>query len=225
MPEKSKSKLKEFTQPTARPLPVILLADISGSMSVNGKIGALNLAAWEMVKSFAEEDDSRAEIHVAVITFGGSGAMLHLPLTPAAKVSWPNMNADGFTPLGEALALVTRLIEDKAQIPSRAYRPTIVLVSDGQPTDDWENPLKGLLASGRASKASRFALAIGDDADEAVLSKFLASPEARVFHAHEARDIAKFFRFITMSVTSRTRSTNPDVDNQQGTTNLDALDF
>ena len=31
-----------------------------------------------------------------------------------------------------------------------------------------------------------------------------------VFQAHEARKIKKFFRWVTMSVTSRSRSTNPN---------------
>ena len=42
------NKLAEFTATTARPLPVILLADISGSMEADGKIQALNRAAREM---------------------------------------------------------------------------------------------------------------------------------------------------------------------------------
>src|SRR5687767_7155937 len=77
------SKLKEFTASTARPLPVLLLADVSGSMSVNGKIDALNDAVEEMIETFGGEDDSRAEIHVAVITFGNGVAKLHRALTPA----------------------------------------------------------------------------------------------------------------------------------------------
>jgi len=34
--------MKKFAAKTARPLPVIILADISGSMEVDGKIGAMN---------------------------------------------------------------------------------------------------------------------------------------------------------------------------------------
>ena len=64
------NKLKEFTVSTARPLPVILLADISGSMDEQGKIQSLNQAVREMIESFRDEDDLRAEIHLAVITFG-----------------------------------------------------------------------------------------------------------------------------------------------------------
>ncbi|MBT7790619.1 MAG: VWA domain-containing protein [Calditrichaeota bacterium] len=219
------STLKEFTVPIARPLPVIILADISGSMSVNGKIEALNDATREMISTFSEEDDSRAEIHVSVITFGGGGAKIHKPLKPAFEVSWGNMTADGRTPMGEAFAMAKQLIEDKDIIPSRAYRPTIVLVSDGVPTDDWQSPLASLLASERAAKALRFAMGIGEDADIGVLKTFLANDESRVFEAHEAREIKKFFRWITMSVTTRSRSTNPNSVIVVDPTDLNEFDF
>ena len=42
------SKLKGFTVAEARPLPVIVIADVSGSMSVDGKIEALNQALKEI---------------------------------------------------------------------------------------------------------------------------------------------------------------------------------
>ena len=117
------------------------------------------------------------------------------------------------------------MIEDRAQIPSRAYRPTIILVSDGQPTDEWQAPLKRLLGAERASKAARFAMGIGDDADEAMLSAFLATPEARVYRAHEARQIKQFFRWVTMSVTQRSRSANPDSVIAAEPTDLDDFNF
>ncbi len=47
--DKAMSKLKEFTASSARPLPVLLLADVSGSISTNGKIDALNDAVQEML--------------------------------------------------------------------------------------------------------------------------------------------------------------------------------
>ncbi|MCS6915426.1 MAG: VWA domain-containing protein [Myxococcales bacterium] len=203
------SKIKEFTVATSRPLPVILLADISGSMGSDGKINALNTAVQEMLSAFAEEDTGRAEIHVAIVTFGGS-ASLHIPLQPARQVRWTPMQANGGTPLGAALNLVTDLIEDREKVPSRAYRPSIVLVSDGMPTDEWREPLARLLSAERAKKAQRFALGIGADADHNVLQEFLADPEARVLQAHEAREIRKFFRWVTMSVTSRSRSLQPN---------------
>src|SRR5580692_3339924 len=82
------TELKEFTVSSARPLPVIVLADVSGSMSEDGKIQSLNQAVREMLEAFRDEDDLRAEIHVAVITFGNRQARVHLPFEPASATSW-----------------------------------------------------------------------------------------------------------------------------------------
>ena len=48
-------KLQDFAIPTARPLPVIVLADASGSMEQDDKIVALNRAIAEMIRSFAND--------------------------------------------------------------------------------------------------------------------------------------------------------------------------
>ena len=201
--------LKQFSVSAARPLPVILLADVSGSMSVHGKIDALNRAVSDMIGVFAEEGSNRAEIHVAVVTFGGE-AKVHQPLTPARDVSWTPMTASGMTPLGAALTLTTDMVENPEVVPSRAYRPTLILVSDGMPNDDWRPPLQRLLQSPRASKAFRFAMGIGPDADLNMLREFLNDPEGQVFQAEDARSILEFFKFVTMSVVSRSRSARPN---------------
>lgn len=203
------NKLKAFTSAVARPLPVIVLADTSGSMSENGKIEALNTALNDMVTGFAEEEQGRAEIHVAVITFGGV-AQVHVDLVPAAKVILRPLDASGKTPMGGAFDLARGLVEDQQKIPGRAYTPAIVVVSDGQPTDEWEPALVRLLRSERAKKAQRFALGIGVDADVTVLRRFVSNPEGKVYGAADARQIKSFFRWVTMSVATRSRSTTPD---------------
>ena len=203
------SKLKSYTASTARPLPVVILADTSGSMSVDGKIDALNTAMRDMVSTFAGLDEGRAEIHVAIITFGGSAAV-HQDLARAANVDLQPLQADGMTPLGAALDLARAIIEDKERVPSRAYTPAVVVVSDGQPNDAWEPALERLLASPRASRAQRFALGIGEDADACVLRRFLGDSEAKVYGAADAEQIQSFFQWLTMSVTTRSRSANPN---------------
>lgn len=205
------TKLKAFAAPQARPLPVIVLADVSGSMSENGKIDALNVALKEMVLSFGKESRLRAEIQVGLITFGGREAHEHLPLIAANLIKGvESFQAAGGTPMGSAFALAHKLLEDKERIPSRAYRPVLVLVSDGAPTDAWEAPLAALKASERGQKATRFAMAIGADADHDMLAQFVNDKEAPVFRTEEARDIVRFFRMVTMSVVSRSSSATPD---------------
>ena len=203
--------LKDFTILEARPLPVILLLDASGSMT-GEKIQTMNKAVREMLTSLASEDSGVASIKVGVIRLGAD-VDWHQKLTTSsiAAKGWQDLEASGKTPLGGAITLLRNTIEDRDLIPSRAYRPTIILVSDGKPTDDWEPPMEALLASERASKATRFAMGIGPDADHAVLEKFIGGNQGqKVFEAHEATSIQKFFQFVTMTVTARTRSSDPD---------------
>ena len=217
------SQLKEFTSSAARPLPVILLADVSGSMAVEGKIDALNQSVREMLATFASTDDLRAEIHVAIVTFGGE-ARLHTPLQPASAVKWSDMVADGGTPMGQAMTLAADLVDDKDKIPGRAYRPTVILISDGQPTDSWQTGLDRMTKHGRAQKADRMALAIGGDADTDMLRRFLNNEKKQLFVAADARRIKDFFQFVTMSVTARSRSANPnEVPQMQNPFDLDLV--
>ncbi|MEB3882001.1 VWA domain-containing protein [Lyngbya sp. CCY1209] len=212
------SKFQQFTVQSARKLPVILLADVSGSMSQNGKIQTLNRAIAEMIESFAAEEDVRAAIYVAVITFGRGGTKIHQPLLPANQIQWTDMQAAGRTPMAEAFDLARIMVEDKNQIASRDYHPTVVLVSDGHPTDDqgylsdnWKQPLQQFLDSERASKALRLAMGIGEDADEEILKAFLTGQDSQLlFRADESGQIRQFFRFVTMSVTNRSQSVNPN---------------
>ncbi|PHN44713.1 VWA domain-containing protein [Pseudomonas sp. Choline-02u-1] len=201
------SELKKFQVQTARPLPIIVLADTSGSMAVDGKIEALNKGLKDMIASFSSESRLRAEIQVSVITFGGSQAELNLPLTPAHQLqSFTPLVAEGMTPLGGALSLAGQMIEDA----TRVYTPVVVLVSDGYPNDDWEVPFARLINGERSSKATRFAMAIGADADEQMLRDFANDPEAPLFRAENARDIHRFFRAVSMSVSARSQSATPN---------------
>jgi uncharacterized protein YegL len=217
---------KKFTVSKAKPLPVVLLLDVSGSM-VGGKIRNLNKAVEEMLDTFAQEEKMETEIQVSIITFGDE-VKLHLPYTKASQVKWERLEANGFTPMGTALKMAKAMIEDKGITPSRAYRPTVVLVSDGQPNDDWEEPLDAFISNGRSSKCFCMAMAIGYDADEEVLKRFISkSPYLaknepnKVFHAENASQIHEFFQKVTMSTVARTRSKNPNVVPDVSDINLD----
>lgn len=199
----------KFTAPTAKPLPVLLLLDCSGSMS-GEKICNLNDAVRDMLEVFRDTENGETEIHVAIITFGAEVKLEHA-LATANDIQWHNLSASGGTPLGTALQMAKAMIEDKDVVPSRAYRPTVVLVSDGRPGDSWESPLQAFISEGRSAKCDRMAMAIGADADEVVLGKFLEGTKNSLFYAENAKQLRDFFKFVTMSVTIRTNSQTPDV--------------
>ena len=87
-----------------------------------------------------------------------------------------------------------------ATVAEPTYQPTIVMTSDGIPTDEWEPVLERFVRSRRGAQAHRYAIAIGEDADAATLARFTGD-RGRVLHAGDAADIVEYFRRITMSVT------------------------
>ena len=123
--------LKKFAVAKARALPVLILADTSGSMSANGKISTLNEAIQDMVSTFKQESARQAEIQVGLITFGGDAAEMHLPLAKSTEIeSMKPLEASGRTPMGHAFELATNVLEDKELITSRDYRPVLILLSE-----------------------------------------------------------------------------------------------
>lgn len=198
----------QYTVQTAKPIPVLLLLDTSGSMD-GSKIDTLNSAVRQMIAAFSKEERREVEVKVSIITFGSSINRLQ-PFTSASAIDFQPLSANGMTPLGAALRAAKDMIEDKTETPSRAYRPTVVLVSDGQPNDQWEEPLRAFISDGRSSKCDRMAMAIGRDADKDVLQKFIEGTPNPLFEAHRASEIHRFFKFVTMSVTTRMRSSTPN---------------
>ena len=195
-----------FTVAKAKPLPVVLLLDVSSSMG-GESIKKLNIAVKEMISDFASAEKNEVEILVSIITFGAK-VLLHTPYTSAKDIEWQDLTVSGSTPMGTAFSMAKAMIEDKETTPSRAYRPTIVLVSDGEPTDSWQQPLRALVNDGRSNKCDRMAMAIGGAASNTVLNEFISGTENKVFTAQDASQIQEFFKFVTMSVTTRTNSQN-----------------
>lgn len=198
-----------FTVAKAKPLPVVLLLDVSSSMG-GESIKKLNIAVKEMISDFASAEKNEIEILVSIITFGAK-VLLHTPYTSAKDIEWQDLTVSGSTPMGTAFSMAKAMIEDKETTPSRAYRPTIVLVSDGEPTDSWQQPLRALVNDGRSNKCDRMAMAIGGAASNTVLNEFISGTENKVFTAQDASQIQEFFKFVTMSVTTRTNSQNANV--------------
>lgn len=198
---------KSFVQTEARPLPLILLLDVSASME-GEPIATLNHAVRELSQELAAAETPQGEVHIAVIAFNHTLATR--PMVPARDFTPETLVANGSTSMGAAIDAARALIEDRKVIPSRAYAPTVVLVSDGHPTDDVARPIQRFLASERAQKAMRLALAIGEQADVETLKRFVANPELPVIRAHDVSRIRTFFRWVSMSVQVRSKSRNPD---------------
>lgn len=201
----------KFAVSTPKSIPVLLLLDVSSSMNEScgredkniSKIEALNHALKEMIEGFKEAQTLETFIKLGVITFGNE-VSLHTKLTSVDDLSeFSPLVANGMTPLGRALSMAKAMIEDRDKFIAKDYRPVIVLLSDGEPNDSWENPLKDFIDNGRSAKCDRLAVAFGASANKDMLRKFIDKTENDLFYAEDAASLYKVFKKITMSVTTR----------------------
>jgi len=210
-----------------RPLHFIWLVDCSGSMGVGGKIEALNNAIDESIPAMrsAADENPNAQILVRVIRFS-SGAQWHIPQpTPIESFQWQTLTAEGVTDLGEALSEVAdQLSVDK--MPSRALPPVLVLLSDGQPTDDYRAGLQELMAQPWGKKSVRIAIAIGQDADQDCLQEFIGNPEFKPLQANNAERLTQLIKWSSTVVVQQASSPASQVagDEAVRTTNVPIFD-
>jgi len=158
----------------SRPLHFIYLCDCSGSMEAQGKIQSLNQAIRQSLPGMAAvaRDNPEARVLVRALRFADRAAWHIASPTPVEELHWNDLQAGGVTALGEALELLAAELRSPP-MEQRALPPVLVLISDGQPTDDFEAGLAALMAEPWARKAVRLAIAMGHDADEEVLQRFI----------------------------------------------------
>jgi len=184
-----------------RPLHFIWIADCSGSMSIEGKIQALNTAIREAIPHMqgVADENPNADVLVRALKFS-SGAQWHISQpTPVADFQWTDLTADGVTDLGKAL----RMLADQMKIPpmtDRALPPVLVLISDGQPTDDFAGGLAALMDLPWGKKAIRIAIAIGEDADIEVLQQFIGHNELQPLQANNAEQLVNYIKWVSTAV-------------------------
>ena len=214
-------------QSSVKAMPVILLLDVSGSMSRDGKIEHLNGAVVDMLNAFSKEMLSTERIYrVAIIAFG-TGAQVVEEFEEPAKIleHYQDLQAGGQTYLGEALAEAKKMVENRDVVPSNWFSPAVLLLSDGNPYGEpsgyWKKCMDDFCNQGRSgTKTQRFAIALGNDADHEVLGMFTGN-KANVMYAENATELLNYFREVTISVSKRYDAPDPNKFVNYGNFNFD----
>ena len=180
-----------------RPLQFIWITDCSGSMC-GKKIESLNYAIREAIAPMqtVADENPNAEVLVRAVRFSDNAQWHVAQPTEIHDFKWSDLTADGVTDMGQALQLVADALKVE-MMPNRGLPPVLVLISDGQPTDDFEKGLKALMDQPWGAKAVRISVAIGDDADLAVLQKFIGNNEVHPLVAHNIQDLANKIKWAS----------------------------
>ncbi len=183
-----------------RPLHFIWIADASGSMA-GDKIHSLNFAIRDAIPHMQKvaDENPNAQVLVRALAFSSGAQWTISQPTPIADFKWTDVKAGGVTDMGKALAMVA----EQLHIPpmtERALPPVLVLISDGQPTDDFQTGLRALMDQAWGKKAVRIAIAIGDDADKDVLKEFIGNAEMEPLQANNPEALVNYIKWVSTAV-------------------------
>lgn len=199
-----------------RMCPVIFLLDTSGSMS-GAPLGAVNAAMEGVLPELISMNNGNpdVQIEIAVMTFEtgiewvtGSG------LVNPENYAWNDLDAGGGTSMGAAFRELDKVLSVSHGFMNRAsgsVAPVLFLLTDGEPTDNYQDGLQALKGNNWYKVAAKVAIGYGQSND-AVLREFTGNPET-VLHTNDPKDLKNMIRFVTIT-TSMVASKGNGVDMQ-----------
>ena len=224
--------------PTTR-VPICFCLDVSGSMNriiggdykstgrreiidgkewnvVEGGVSAIH-ELTEGVRTFfntiREDEIASSAAEVCIVTFGGNGTKLVLDFASLERdFNIEDLNADGETPMGEAVNLALDCLERrKREYQSNGvdyFQPWLVLMTDGEPNGSLNELQRAIERTQNLvdnKKLTVFPIGIGPEADMNVLAKF--SPKRHPLRLKGA-NFKELFQWLSQSV-SRTSQSIP----------------
>lgn len=192
--------------------PVALVLDTSGSMD-GMPIDELNAGIRFFIEEIKRDDLARWSVDLAVYTAGGSSGCIQEFVTAEQIAGFSPLIAGGGTPLGSATRMALNDLEARKKAYRDAgvpyYQPWLVLISDGAPTDDWQDAAQR--AGALSAQRKLVSLPIGvQGADLSVLSKFSSKPAV----ALDGLKFQELFRWLSASMARVSASTSSDASVQ-----------
>ena len=171
-----------------------LLLDTSGSME-GAKISALNDSMENIIVDLQEKAFNGIDIKVSVLSFARQINWMYKNPINILEFIWKPLTASGMTSLGLACCELANAIVDSTQEEDIA----IVLLSDGYPTDDYDEGIKELRKLSPFNQASKFVIALGNDADIKSLMRFVDNQEY-IFMENKADSLLDVFDSIINNI-------------------------
>jgi uncharacterized protein YegL len=183
-----------------RRLPVYLLLDCSESMA-GPAIEAVERGVQTLVSELRGNPLALESAYLSVITFARKAQQL-VPLTELIQFTAPKLSVRTGTSLGAALKLLLdcfkREIVKTTSTTKGDYKPLVFLLTDGQPTDDYEPAVRALRAANNPKIANIYAIGCGPDVDTDMLREI--TDIVLMLQDTNPETFKKFFVWLSASV-------------------------
>ena len=209
-----------------RKMNIFFLIDKSGSMR-GEKIESVNQVMPEALKIMADisqENKDNAEVVVSALLFSNGTQWMYPTPVSAEDFVWRDQKAGGGTDLGMACRELEKALHrngPEAQLISESghKNPAIILLSDGEPTDDYRGGLEMLKKNNWFKSGYKVAIAIGTDANYDELKQFTGTKEL-VIGVKDVDSLKQIIKVVT-AVVSRVGSQSTSVNGETGQVNTD----
>jgi len=141
--------------------------------------------------------------YLSVITFDEHANQV-VPLTELISFQTPTINPGSTTSLGAALKLTKECIEREVQKATAEakgdWKPLVFIMTDGQPTDDWQ---RGLDEFRKIKTGMVIACAAGPGADTSVLKQI--TEVVVTLDTADSSTIGAFFKWVSASISTSSK--------------------
>lgn len=199
-----------------RTMTLFFVVDTSGSME-GEKIASVNTAVREVLPLIEDISctNADAQIKIAALEFSSGAEWMYSSPLESEKFQWRDLEARGLTSLGEACKeLNEKLSQSHGYMTEAAgsFAPAIILMTDGEPTDNYKHNLDKLKNNPWFKSAIKIAIAIGEDVNRDVLLEFAGHKESviTVHSTQELKDMIKFVSVTASQVASSHASVGKD---------------
>lgn len=227
------AKLEQLEGLAQTEIIVIPMIDVSGSMS-GERIASVNDAMQDVPEELKDINDSLIDTRllIAPMEFSSGARWFSLANNAPAEVEsfrWIDMKASGLTDMGAAFKLLAEklTVEEKGGWMNGrgGVAPVIILISDGEPTDDYKKELANLKKRGWFKAALKFAVAV-EGADKNILAEFTGNLEAVIDTTTIKNDLASIIKTVVVTASKCQSESGSKVmtnDDNTSTSDEDAL--
>jgi uncharacterized protein YegL len=166
-------------------------------------LDAVKQGIQQLIGELRSDPMALETVWISLITFSRSAQQL-CPLREVLQFQIPELAVGPGTSLGASLQLLAQCIAREVRKSTSAekgdWKPLIFLITDGSPTDNWQEALRLFWSASAGDKANVIAIGCGEDADATVLSQ--VTPNVLMMKDMSSGSFRAFFKWVSASVST-----------------------